>query len=177
MSGENIHRLEGGITTGGLVIRKKKGPDEDEDDPKNPSEAAATGATTPMRAPTASVLGLDRLAAVKREREAIAQRLREKESDIEEKNREGQELALNELFEPPITPGCITYFQSVAKVSSSSIFLLLFSCLRISCTITKKSKTSRLLPVTDYFRVQTLLHFSKEDCSQGRMRIRQNKTE
>ena len=107
MSGENIHRLEGGITTGGLVIRKKKGPDEDEDDPKNPSEAAATGATTPMRAPTASVLGLDRLAAVKREREAIAQRLREKESDIEEKNREGQELALNELFEPPITPGVL----------------------------------------------------------------------
>ena len=104
MSGENIHRLEGGITTGGLVIRKKKGPDEDEDDPKNPSEAAATGATTPMRAPTASVLGLDRLAAVKREREAIAQRLREKESDIEEKNREGQELALNELFEPPLHP-------------------------------------------------------------------------
>ena len=48
----------------------------------------AKAPATPMRAPAASVLGLDRLAAVKREREAIAKRLREKETDIEEKNRE-----------------------------------------------------------------------------------------
>ena len=80
---ENIHRLEGGITTGGLVIRKKKKPeDEDGGGAKKPAEP-----TTPMRPPAPSVLGLDRLAAVKREREAIARRLQEKESDIAEKNR------------------------------------------------------------------------------------------
>ena len=83
MSDENIHRLEGGITTGGLVIRKKKSPEDGA-----ASEAKAAAAATPMRPPAASVLGLDRLAAVKREREAIAKRLREKETDIEEKNRE-----------------------------------------------------------------------------------------
>ena len=65
--------------------RKKK------DDGAAASEATARPAAapgTPMRPPAASVLGLDRLAAVKREREAIAKRLREKETDIEEKNRE-----------------------------------------------------------------------------------------
>ena len=84
---EDIHRLEGGITTGGLVIMKKK---KDEDAASEAGKAAAS--TTPMRPPAASVLGLDRLAAVKREREAIAKRLREKETDIEEKNRDARWL-------------------------------------------------------------------------------------
>ena len=84
---EDIHRLEGGITTGGLVIMKKK---KVEDAASEAGKAAST--TTPMRPPAASVLGLDRLAAVKREREAIAKRLREKETDIEEKNRDARWL-------------------------------------------------------------------------------------
>ena len=84
---EDIHRLEGGITTGGLVIMKKK---KDEDAASEAGKAAPS--TTPMRPPAASVLGLDRLAAVKREREAIAKRLREKETDIEEKNRDARWL-------------------------------------------------------------------------------------
>ena len=87
---EDIHRLEGGITTGGLVImkKKKKGAEDEE----AASEAGKAASTTPMRPPAASVLGLDRLAAVKREREAIAKRLREKETDIEEKNRDARWL-------------------------------------------------------------------------------------
>ena len=84
---EDIHRLEGGITTGGLVIMKKK---KDEDAASEAGKAAPS--TTPMRPPAPSVLGLDRLAAVKREREAIAKRLREKETDIEEKNRDARWL-------------------------------------------------------------------------------------
>ena len=84
---EDIHRLEGGITTGGLVIMKKK---KDEDAASEAGKAAPS--TTPMRPPAASVLGLDRLAAVKREREAIAKRLREKETDIEDKNRDARWL-------------------------------------------------------------------------------------
>ena len=63
-----------------MTSRKKKSPED--------GAASEAKAATPMRPPAASVLGLDRLAAVKREREAIAQRLREKETDIEEKNRE-----------------------------------------------------------------------------------------
>ena len=39
MSEENIHRLEGGITTGGLVIRKKKNKSSPEDDEPTPTEA------------------------------------------------------------------------------------------------------------------------------------------
>ena len=89
---EDIHRLEGGITTGGLVImkKKKKGAEDDEGAASEAGKAAAS--TTPMRPPAPSVLGLDRLAAVKREREAIAKRLREKETDIEEKNRDARWL-------------------------------------------------------------------------------------
>ena len=87
---EDIHRLEGGITTGGLVImkKKKKGAEDEE----ATSEAGKAAPSTPMRPPAPSVLGLDRLAAVKREREAIAKRLREKETDIEEKNRDARWL-------------------------------------------------------------------------------------
>ena len=88
---EDIHRLEGGITTGGLVIMKKK--KKGAEDEGAASEAGkAVPSTTPMRPPAPSVLGLDRLAAVKREREAIAKRLREKETDIEEKNRDARWL-------------------------------------------------------------------------------------
>ena len=39
MSEENIHRLEGGITTGGLVIRKKKNKSTPGDDEPTPTEA------------------------------------------------------------------------------------------------------------------------------------------
>ena len=90
---EDIHRLEGGITTGGLVImkKKKKGAEDDEGAASEAGKAAPS-TTTPMRPPAPSVLGLDRLAAVKREREAIAKRLREKETDIEEKNRDARWL-------------------------------------------------------------------------------------
>ena len=57
-------------------------------------------------------------------------------------------LSISAASESP--PNFVKHDQSLAKVSSSSIFrLLFFVCLRISCTTTK-STNLRLLPVTEH---------------------------
>ena len=82
----------------------------------------AKAPTTPMRAPAASVLGLDRLAAVKREREAIAKRLREKETDIEEKNREDTSCWRSIAFSNFTPFQCVRHGCSCASCSAYTAY-------------------------------------------------------
>ena len=82
----------------------------------------AKAPATPMRAPAASVLGLDRLAAVKREREAIAKRLREKETDIEEKNREDTSCWRSIAFSNFTPFQCVRHGCSCASCSAYTAY-------------------------------------------------------
>lgn len=66
---ENIHRLEGTVTQGGLIIRKKKNDDS----------------VDKFAMPKTSALGLDKLAAKKeKEKKELAEKLEEKKRVLEE---------------------------------------------------------------------------------------------
>ena len=95
---ENIHRLDGIQTQGGLVIRKKKKqPEDGEEKEKEEEEGDKKDFKAPMMPPTKkpSLLGLDKLAALRekerKEREQFKKIDKDKDGAVPKRYRDRQE--------------------------------------------------------------------------------------